>query len=679
MKTDNYLSLCLEQAAKSPLHYRHGAIVVRGGKVIGHGYNDYKPGFNGGSLKHGKIAKGTFDGDAVKQLKDKLKKKNQQQQDIYQPQRQQSCVSFVQFEAQNGTGGGHSVNQPLSMHSEMMAIYSALSASSTLSSTTFAREKPCFKLPRSDKRKARLQRDVLMAYVAAVKQELNHNNKELEYDNDNDNNKEHEDKDVEAARLSLNKSLAFHVENSGQKHHHHQNRSQSGKEKKKGKKKENRYGYQYQYQYGSQTQHEQPQPSASRSSKKSGDERPKRDVTRDYDATITNHDDNDDAETTTDFIPGHPAVKRKKDYKRSGKMRSGSVANERPADEQPLLLPSGHAGGHSVADRRKHHRLKGADLYVTRLGWNGKPASKPKRKPVVPSSTQAPEDSLADSVSSLSSISATSSHSTTGSLHDELTNREPSPSHANPDVSANQCDFDRSTIHASRPCYRCITFMYSVGIRRVFWTNDAGEWQGGKVADLVDSMDGAMENVADGGPMGNGVFVTKHEVLMLRRMMGANISSVHKRDRVTDAQTFNDWLTIPEALAYTRNILRRTLIAPVQLSTGLDFSSHDHDFKLSVLLINVYALRKLVKCGREHLLTGRILQPVNKCLNLGRKLGSLKKHPTSSESPLLDQGEELPVLYEIYIARLHLDFFFILGFWVQLMAEGCGASLILGK
>ena len=44
MKTDNYLSLCLDQAAKSPLHYRHGSIIVRGGKIIGQGFNDYRPG-----------------------------------------------------------------------------------------------------------------------------------------------------------------------------------------------------------------------------------------------------------------------------------------------------------------------------------------------------------------------------------------------------------------------------------------------------------------------------------------------------------------------------------------------------------------------------------------------------------------------------------------------------------
>ena len=65
--------------------------------------------------------------------------------------------------------------------------------------------------------------------------------------------------------------------------------------------------------------------------------------------------------------------------------------------------------------------------------------------------------------------------------------------------------------------------MHSVGIKRVFWTNDAGEWEGGKVRDLVDALDNSKEDAASGnqgGPMGNGVFVTKHEVLMLKRIMG---------------------------------------------------------------------------------------------------------------------------------------------------------------
>jgi hypothetical protein len=68
--------------------------------------------------------------------------------------------------------------------------------------------------------------------------------------------------------------------------------------------------------------------------------------------------------------------------------------------------------------------------------------------------------------------------------------------------------------------------MHSAGIKRVFWTNDAGEWEGGRVRDMVDALERSMESLQSGkegeqgGLMGNGVFVTKHEVLMLRRKMG---------------------------------------------------------------------------------------------------------------------------------------------------------------
>lgn len=112
MKTDNYLSLCLEQAAKSPLHYRHGAVIVHGGKVIGRGHNDYRPGFNGGALKNGRIAHGGYDGAAVAELKKKLKGKQKcDKPEQQQNQNQQDCSSstFVPFESAN-SGGGRSVN-----------------------------------------------------------------------------------------------------------------------------------------------------------------------------------------------------------------------------------------------------------------------------------------------------------------------------------------------------------------------------------------------------------------------------------------------------------------------------------------------------------------------------------------------------------------------------------------
>jgi hypothetical protein len=63
--------------------------------------------------------------------------------------------------------------------------------------------------------------------------------------------------------------------------------------------------------------------------------------------------------------------------------------------------------------------------------------------------------------------------------------------------------------------------MHSVGVKRVFWTNKAGEWEGAKVRDLVDNLDGGGDgrNGEGSGIAGFGVFVTKYEVLMLRRLL----------------------------------------------------------------------------------------------------------------------------------------------------------------
>lgn len=69
----------------------------------------------------------------------------------------------------------------------------------------------------------------------------------------------------------------------------------------------------------------------------------------------------------------------------------------------------------------------------------------------------------------------------------------------------------------SRPCYRCISYMHSVGIKRVFWTSSEGRWEGAKVRDLVDHLEGTA--TTSGDPLGLPVFVTKHEVLLLRRLM----------------------------------------------------------------------------------------------------------------------------------------------------------------
>jgi hypothetical protein len=65
--------------------------------------------------------------------------------------------------------------------------------------------------------------------------------------------------------------------------------------------------------------------------------------------------------------------------------------------------------------------------------------------------------------------------------------------------------------------------MASVGIKRVFWTSESGSWEGAKVRDLVDELDKlGLEQPSDATTALKSVFVTKHEVLMLRRMMGGN-------------------------------------------------------------------------------------------------------------------------------------------------------------
>ena len=176
-RNDTYLSLCLEQASLSPLHFRHGCIVVRGGKVIGKGYNDYRSGYNGGAETTGQLSSAVYSQGVIT---NKSKQKNSKSpyplagSGHEVSSKSKSTKNYVAFDSQNhalGTGGGSLANTPLSMHSEMMAINSALSLSSAIACQGTARstqwlQKPCFKLPGRSKRQTRLQH--LKAYADAV-------------------------------------------------------------------------------------------------------------------------------------------------------------------------------------------------------------------------------------------------------------------------------------------------------------------------------------------------------------------------------------------------------------------------------------------------------------------------------------------------------------------------------
>lgn len=168
-RTDSYLSLCLEQASKSTqMQHRHGAIIVRGGKVIGQGHNDYRPGFDGGlTLKTGKLAAGASSSPAILALVNRNKAKSKPSSQSNKP-----IVLHLATMESSDHGGGCSAHTPLSQHSEMAAILSALSLSSHTASYGTARssqlmQKPgSFKLPGQGKRELRLRN--LKSYVEAV-------------------------------------------------------------------------------------------------------------------------------------------------------------------------------------------------------------------------------------------------------------------------------------------------------------------------------------------------------------------------------------------------------------------------------------------------------------------------------------------------------------------------------
>lgn len=152
MKTDQYLNLCLNQAALSSLHYRHGCVVVKGGKVIGQGFNDCRPGYDGGSvLKTGVLPKAAA---SVKPDK---------------PDPPKSKSNFKTVESIVGNcGAGHPANARLTCHSEMMAINSVLSSCSTQAASTFSHVKPSLELLGDSKRKRAIQRDAVLAYARSV-------------------------------------------------------------------------------------------------------------------------------------------------------------------------------------------------------------------------------------------------------------------------------------------------------------------------------------------------------------------------------------------------------------------------------------------------------------------------------------------------------------------------------
>lgn len=227
--------------------------------------------------------------------------------------------------------------------------------------------------------------------------------------------------------------------------------------------------------------------------------------------------------------PGHlNAVKEKKNNPDNGNENEkiGMPWKESVPElcREKRILPQGRSAARSfrASDRIKDFRLKGADLYVARLAWKAPPSdtSDSHGTRTQDLKSGADEWSSDDIAGMIAPATAAGLSIRSGSLHDELSNHAPKESTV---AAVLSCD-DRNSATQSQPCYRCISYMDSAGIRRVFWTNRKGEWEGAKIRDLMDALDapGVTRDVKglDKRKAADVAFVTKHEVLRLARSMG---------------------------------------------------------------------------------------------------------------------------------------------------------------
>ncbi|KAF2236802.1 hypothetical protein EV356DRAFT_565269 [Viridothelium virens] len=453
MKTDNYLALCLEQAANSNLRYRHGCIVVRGGKVIGEGFNESRSGFDGGALKTGFIAAGP--------PKSKCKSSSKIPEELSNDVEATKNAPHKGLTLFENMGGGHNINTPFTMHSEMMAIRSALSTSSTLAATVRSSKKPYFKLPGLSKQDKRLRREALKAYVSHICSEGNAAITEQSTVERRRDLAQVQQRQFESATSQSGgyggegeqqerrgeDTYSLHDHQKTSHHCHHQHHQQS----------------QYHHQYHDQKhQHGQHGQKGSQQNRKSLS-RPKKDETYQPQAFL-------------------------QPYART---------------EHPP---------YSIAERRRFNRLNGVDLYVARLGNHSENERKQSKRPLEEAEPAAQPIELDRSLVKSEKIASM------GSLHEELEFPDPRIPSRSPPKEREL--FDCSMIRASKPCYRCVEYMRSVGIKRVFWTDETGQWKGCKVHELCDSFDKLSTSRHADEIAGSGPFVTKHEVLMLRRRMG---------------------------------------------------------------------------------------------------------------------------------------------------------------
>lgn len=189
-------------------------------------------------------------------------------------------------------------------------------------------------------------------------------------------------------------------------------------------------------------------------------------------------------------------------------------SERRTSAGESILVPTSRAGqsNNNVRNRWKFPKVAGADIYVVRLAGR---ASRSFQALLIPGEIDDGEIENIDGCCSLTSSRAPS----TGSLHDELIDKGPPrvPVPLSTTTTSSKVEHVLMATE-SRPCYRCVCYMHSVGIKRVFWSNWEGKWESAKVRDLFDDLSSGSPGAGADFPAG--AFVTRHEVLALKRVRG---------------------------------------------------------------------------------------------------------------------------------------------------------------
>ncbi|KAL9002350.1 MAG: hypothetical protein Q9188_004704 [Gyalolechia gomerana] len=455
-RNDNYLSLCLEQASLSSLHYRHGCIIVRGGKVIGKGYNDYRPGFDGGIQNNGRSNSVGALGEPDKS-KAKLKKP-------------------MDSAHASGTAPPFHTRLPLLLKAPLAPPSGCKNRASNYrlvlnGSPAYSTSKPMSTPSVEPRRNAPPCRSAVagLSFKSLVLKPLHLNSLQL-YQNDFYNEKEEEKENEE-----VHNSTRLNTGNNNVHHHAQINnlrfqRADSPEARRSTNDRNEKHHKQYQLggSDGSQSRH-------------------------------------------------HPG------YKKSQDLTYRKLQQQQRQHYEPtaLVVPQNRivTKSYHTAERMKIPRLNGADLYVARLGRAGRvdhfDCGCERANPTATSETMS-VDSGSEERSADVTVPSKPNPST-GSLHEELL--FPMPSQESKPTPQSISKRSLLTATQSRPCYRCIAYMHSAGIKRVFWTNKKGRWEGGKVRDLVDALEGPTSPNDDGSTSASGtgsVYVTKSEVLLLK-------------------------------------------------------------------------------------------------------------------------------------------------------------------